>query len=494
MRLENIMGLVRDYIILGLIATGIVTVIVTFIYKLIYQKWMKGKKKMQVGKVVWLILFLGYLLMMLEVTMLNRANGDISSVQWHLFYSYREAWNSFSTTQWRNIILNIFMFTPLGFLLPVGLKGMRKAWKVYLVGLALTIGIEVTQLVTKRGVFESDDIFDNLLGTMIGYGLFALCQLVVDGIRKKQIRPIQTLLLQIPLVGTIVLFGIIFISYDRQELGNLETRYVVLQDMSQISVSTTEQYSKEKSKAAIYQVKKATVEETKEQAKAFFENLGSSLDESRNDIYQDTAVYYDVDGNSLWIDYLGSTISYSNYGLLFPEDDGDEQEAETDTESEAETKDEENTERVGAKASEQQVRQALQNLGVELPKGASFKNQGDGDYCFEAQQLMEDDVLYDGTLYCTYAGDGQFAEVQNGILTCELYREAEILSEQEAYQQICEGKFRAWNLEEGELETGKSSLIYLADSKGFYQPVYSFSCEVDEEENEILIPALRSVH
>jgi len=38
--------------------------------------------------------------------------------------------------------------------------------------IGLSFGIEVIQLVFKLGLFEFDDVFHNVLGAVIGYGLW----------------------------------------------------------------------------------------------------------------------------------------------------------------------------------------------------------------------------------------------------------------------------------------------------------------------------------
>ena len=38
----------------------------------------------------------------------------------------------------------------------------------------MTLGIEVIQLASGKGIFEWDDILNNTVGTMIGYGIFAI--------------------------------------------------------------------------------------------------------------------------------------------------------------------------------------------------------------------------------------------------------------------------------------------------------------------------------
>jgi glycopeptide antibiotics resistance protein len=71
------------------------------------------------------------------------------------------------------IIMNIAVFMPIGFLAAIA---MRKAtWKkVALVGLAISLTIELLQLVLERGYCETDDVINNMLGCLIGYGMVRL--------------------------------------------------------------------------------------------------------------------------------------------------------------------------------------------------------------------------------------------------------------------------------------------------------------------------------
>jgi glycopeptide antibiotics resistance protein len=67
-----------------------------------------------------------------------------------------------------NLIGNIVLLVPLGFLVPFVYRNMT--WKNLLV-LAITAGlsIEVTQVLLGVGIFDIDDIILNALGVMIGY-------------------------------------------------------------------------------------------------------------------------------------------------------------------------------------------------------------------------------------------------------------------------------------------------------------------------------------
>ena len=52
----------------------------------------------------------------------------------------------------------------------------RKLRMIVLSAIVLSFGIELIQLVFKLGLFEFDDIFHNVLGAMIGYGLSKCCK------------------------------------------------------------------------------------------------------------------------------------------------------------------------------------------------------------------------------------------------------------------------------------------------------------------------------
>lgn len=65
---------------------------------------------------------------------------------------------------WNNIIQNILLFIPLGFLIG-GKRGI-------IAGLLLSIGIELTQYTFRLGYCELDDVLNNTIGTAIGSLLF----------------------------------------------------------------------------------------------------------------------------------------------------------------------------------------------------------------------------------------------------------------------------------------------------------------------------------
>ncbi|MBO4687403.1 MAG: VanZ family protein [Clostridiales bacterium] len=69
----------------------------------------------------------------------------------------------------REIILNILLFVPLGFLVPVRIEKMRHLWKILLLACLFSLSIEIAQLILHMGWFDTSDIVHNTLGACIGY-------------------------------------------------------------------------------------------------------------------------------------------------------------------------------------------------------------------------------------------------------------------------------------------------------------------------------------
>ncbi|WP_318152552.1 VanZ family protein [Paenibacillus terricola] len=66
-----------------------------------------------------------------------------------------------------NLLGNIVLFVPFGLLLPLSAKLNPIVWTL-LFAASITM-LELLQLVTKRGMFDVDDIILNVFGFLIGY-------------------------------------------------------------------------------------------------------------------------------------------------------------------------------------------------------------------------------------------------------------------------------------------------------------------------------------
>lgn len=78
------------------------------------------------------------------------------------------------------IMGNVAIFLPFGFFLPVWLRierGRHCGWgRAALCGFCLSLTVETVQLITHYGCFESDDIINNVLGTVMGYAIWRMAR------------------------------------------------------------------------------------------------------------------------------------------------------------------------------------------------------------------------------------------------------------------------------------------------------------------------------
>ena len=73
-----------------------------------------------------------------------------------------------------NLVGNVLMFVPLGFLPALLWKRFRPLWRCLLWGGAIVVCVELTQLFALVGSCDFDDLVLNLVGIGFGYGLYWL--------------------------------------------------------------------------------------------------------------------------------------------------------------------------------------------------------------------------------------------------------------------------------------------------------------------------------
>lgn len=84
------------------------------------------------------------------------------------------------------IIMNVVVFVPVGFLLGCAIKNMTW-WKVMIIGTSVSGAIETMQFVYNRGFAEVDDVMHNTLGCMIGYGFYSLVRSWYERIGNRSV-------------------------------------------------------------------------------------------------------------------------------------------------------------------------------------------------------------------------------------------------------------------------------------------------------------------
>ena len=127
------------------------------------------KKYLKPGAV---ILLLVWLCIVLSLTVLGREPFEGRHFQPDFLWSYKYGYKQGS---WfvLQMIENVIMYMPFGFLFPFLLEGKLSGWKLFVItliaGLAVSFTTESMQYLFRIGLFEFDDLFHNGLGIVIGF-------------------------------------------------------------------------------------------------------------------------------------------------------------------------------------------------------------------------------------------------------------------------------------------------------------------------------------
>ena len=127
-----------------------------------------------------------YYIIMLYYTALGRYSQNYYRVELELFASYRRFFVDFGYTEAVQILLNILMFIPVAMLLCEIFKGKYKYLWVIFTSFSMSLFIEALQYVMRCGMFEVDDLFNNLLSTLIGIVIYLVYTFIYNNYKKKK--------------------------------------------------------------------------------------------------------------------------------------------------------------------------------------------------------------------------------------------------------------------------------------------------------------------
>lgn len=132
------------------------------------------------------LLLLEYLFLLISLTVLFRSVQATRTFDFIPFWSYRTVRDGGHELLLTQMIMNVVAFIPVGFLLRCTFMKM-KWWKVLLTGFAFSVLIETLQFLLKRGFAEFDDVFHNVVGCLIGYGVYVAIASLVKKMQRKQV-------------------------------------------------------------------------------------------------------------------------------------------------------------------------------------------------------------------------------------------------------------------------------------------------------------------
>ena len=178
-----------------------------------------------------ILVLIGWLVLTLFVTLLRGEGNGFREWNFHLFLAWKEAWSQFTLKVWLNVLLNIALFMPLGFLLPLLAQKFKNGLVMLITGFGSSLLIELTQLALGRGMFDVDDLFTNTLGAMLGWALIMVLITAVK--RPNNWGKRACAYLALPLTFILAL-ALIFGGYALKPYGNLSENYVVKADLANI--------------------------------------------------------------------------------------------------------------------------------------------------------------------------------------------------------------------------------------------------------------------
>ncbi|MDR3240369.1 MAG: VanZ family protein [Clostridiales bacterium] len=152
----------------------VTTAIVYFcIYKLLRSRRPKPARTKALSEFV----LIGWSVVYLYVTQLmSFGHGSWETMNLRPFQSFITAIKYGSVGMFWQIILNILMCAPLGFLLPtVFSKRCRNFFSVLALSFGAAFFTELTQLLTGRSA-DIDDVIANTLGGLLGFALYGIAR------------------------------------------------------------------------------------------------------------------------------------------------------------------------------------------------------------------------------------------------------------------------------------------------------------------------------
>lgn len=131
-------------------------------------------KRIKLTQVIAAILLFLFLSVVFASTVFTRTPG-IRQYELIPFWSWYEVFvNHSKELLWENI-LNVLLLFPMGILLKPLFGHKIRPITAFLLGFAVSAVIEISQLVSRRGLFEWDDMLHNGLGCMLGFILCSRC-------------------------------------------------------------------------------------------------------------------------------------------------------------------------------------------------------------------------------------------------------------------------------------------------------------------------------
>jgi glycopeptide antibiotics resistance protein len=469
----DIIGIVTGLLPYAVIALALVTLAagaVLVVYKL-YRK-RGGTRIVRKSQFLALFLLLGWFVVVMGLTTLSRGASYAGWINLRLFSGYVSAWNNWSLGEAQLIIFNMLMFAPLGLLLPLLARGLRGLLPALCISLAVTVFIELFQMVSRRGIFELDDILHNTLGSVAGYFIIAA---VLSCAEKRGLCFRSAVrALAIPLVFTLLFTGAAIV-YRAREFGNMPILPAAAQSMKGVVVDSAVELPGAAGRVPVYHNSRVRNMDYMRRMASLLENTFALRRESgvRVDGANRLIEYRDGGGEQCY--YIFS-LTDGGWSLIHDGYAG---------------------QRLSQRETEEQAAFFERWLGENglLPDGAVFTVQNGDTLRWDApaQDGWPTDDYPSGQIMLNPSLDANIPRaLWYSIAQNDFVRTATVISPARAYEKVLAGQFKVYN----DLTPGDHIIIttyelrYIYDTKGYYRPEYYFEGTLNDSPWSCDIPAM----
>ena len=173
-------GIHSELLYSSLVVTA-VAIALGVLMKSIKQKW---------HYTLW-VLLIEYLFVVVCSTVICRGVQSFTYAKLELtpFWTYRAVLAHTPGVSVWDIVLNVVLFVPLGFLVKLLYPNM-KLLKILLIAVVCSVFIETNQYFYEKGIAQFDDVMHNTIGAAIGWGLAALSLRVFEKTRQRKGRAV----------------------------------------------------------------------------------------------------------------------------------------------------------------------------------------------------------------------------------------------------------------------------------------------------------------
>ena len=401
------------------------------------------------SKLILDLLIAGDILVTLILTLVTYRDVQHLSLQLIPFFSWRQAWHSWSASLFEQLFLNIAVFLPFGLLTAIRFPALRRIWRMALTAFSFSLVIEVTQLILRRGVFDVDDLFCNTLGGLLGGTLISfICAL-------GQKRPRTAFCPLLPWLASGLACAALFGAYAAQPYGNLEVSAIPKHAMRNVTVTVAAGVADTPSPAtaAVYAAPSYTSDEAEDFARSIFTAIGADMTYFRADDYDSESWFTNSLGLMCQFNRLDGSFTLSHTA------NGKHPAPEDPTETE--------------------LRTWLTALGFDLSADTA------------AAVSSEDAAVWQiGHLRCTIRTDGRWT-IETEPSELRAVAEVPILSADDAIEAIRSGTGLG-RFDFSALEITSLTLTQRTDSKGFLVPVWQTQLLLDGTLRvTVIIPAMQ---